>query len=102
MAPAAIVMGTDKEAALPAVTALGVMPTVPLVPCGIVNSTRLEAEKLVLLPVMVKVEVALCAPPPGVILVMPGTAPLALPTLIVKFLVVLAIGTALSCTLIVT
>ena len=102
VAPAAMVKGTDKEVALLAVTALGVIPTAPLVPCGIKNSTILEAEKLVLEPVMVKVGVELCAAPPGVILVMPGTAPLELPILIVKFLVVLAMGVALSCTLIVT
>ena len=102
VAPTAIVIGRDKEVALLAVTAPGVMPTVPLTPCGMVNSTILEAEKLVLLPVMIKVVAVLVAPLPGVILVMLGTAPLALPTLIVKFLVVLAGDPALSCTLMVT
>ena len=101
VAPAAIVIGTDKEVALLAVIAPVVMPLVPLTPGGMVNSTRLEAEKLVLLPVMVRVVVAFCAAPPGVILVILGAAPpLALPTLIVKFLVVLATGVALSATLI--
>lgn len=101
MAPAAIVIGTDKEVALLAVIAPVVMPLVPLTPGGMVNSTMLEAEKLVLLPVMVRVVVAFCAAPPGVILVILGAAPpLALPTLIVKFLVVLATGVALSATLI--
>ena len=103
VAPAAMVIGTDKEVALEADTApLLVMPTVPLTPCGMVNSTMLAEEKLVLLPVMVKVGLVLVAPPPGVILDMPGTAPLALPTLIVKFFVVLAMGLALSATFIST
>ena len=59
VAPAVIAIGTDKEVTLVAETAPVVMPTVPLVPCGMVNSTILEAEKLVLVPVIVRVVVAL-------------------------------------------
>ena len=75
VAPAATVIGTDKEVRLEAVSAPTVMPLVPLTSGDKKNSTRLEPLKLVLAPLIVRVGVELVALPPGVTELMPGIEP---------------------------